>query len=277
MNMFTELNKFLAKPELYAVGTHSVWTDEYVSAQMLEAHLNPQWDAATRRFEFIDRSVEWIARLMPPERFPRLLDLGCGPGLYAERFCKAGYEVVGVDFSERSIEYARRQAEGNNKIEYFCTDYLTLDYAEQFDIVTLIYCDYAVLSREDRRLLVDKVLAALKPGGRFVIDVFTQVMRKPEGRVWRHSEGGGFFSGEPHICLESVWQYEEDVELRQSIVLTRNEVKCYNVWDEFFTCEKLTKEIMSSGFGEFEIYGDIAGAAYADGGETICGVFVKNA
>jgi 2-polyprenyl-3-methyl-5-hydroxy-6-metoxy-1,4-benzoquinol methylase len=38
-----------------------------------------------------------------------LLDLGCGPGLYAERFSRAGVKIVGLEISQRSLDYASEQ------------------------------------------------------------------------------------------------------------------------------------------------------------------------
>lgn len=46
---------------------------------MLEAHLHPNWEAASRCHDFIDESVERIAEITPPETNKNLLDLGCGP------------------------------------------------------------------------------------------------------------------------------------------------------------------------------------------------------
>ncbi|WP_243428297.1 class I SAM-dependent methyltransferase [Clostridium rhizosphaerae] len=204
--------------------------------------------------------------------------MGCGPGLYAERFNSAGYSVTGVDFSKRSILYAKEQTLLNkSNIEYHYQNNLTIDYIEQFDVITLIYCDYAALSITDRLILLRKVYQALKPNGKFIFDVFTPPMRKGENRSWKYYEKGGFFSEKPHVCLDSVYQYddEDSTELRQSIVLTEETVNCYNIWDHFFTKDALLSEIQIAGFNTFEFYGDIAGKEFSDSGETICGVFTK--
>lgn len=276
--LFKELGKFTTKPNLYAPSTNKFWDDEHISKGMLEAHLNPNWDAATRKTEFLDKSVNWISRIAPPPQYRLLLDLGCGPGLYAERFSKAGYSVTGLDFSKRSIAYAKEQTLLNHSnIEYYYQDYLSLDYEEQFDVVTLIYCDYPVLSITDRQILLRKIYRALKPNGKFILDVFTPRMRKDESRSWFSSGADGFFSEKPHIVLDSVYQYDDDdhTELRQSIVITEDVVNCYNIWDHFFTKDALISEILPAGFKAFEIYGDIAGKEYSEDGETICAVFTK--
>ena len=278
MIMFNEIKKFLIKPKLYAPSTNNFWDDEHISKGLLEAHLDPISDAATRKHEFIDNSVSWITKIAPPSQYKFLLDLGCGPGLYAERFSSAGYVVTGVDFSKRSIEYAKKQNLLNkSNIEYHCQNYLTIDYLEKFDVVTLIYCDYAVLSITERHILLKKVYQALKPNGKFIFDVFTPIMRKKESRSWYYYENGGFWSEKPHLCLESVYQYndEDNTELTQYIVITEDTVKCFNIWDHFFTKEKLLSEIQHIGFKAIEFFGDVAGKEFSDTGETICCVCTK--
>lgn len=276
--MFNKLSDYLVKPKLYSPSTGKFWDDDHISKGMLEAHLNPDWNATTRKHDFVDKSVKWIASIAPPTQFQQLLDLGCGPGIYAERFCKAGYTVTGIDFSKRLIEYAQKQTLHNKStIEYYYQNYLTIDYIEQFDVITLIYCDYAALSIADRLILLKKAYQALKPKGKFIFDVFTPLMRKTESHSWYYNEKGGFWNEKPHICLDSVYQYDDDdnTELTQSIVLTEDTINCYNIWDHFFTKEALISEIQPIGFKSFEFYGDIAGMEFSDTGETICGVFTK--
>lgn len=276
--MIRQLSGYLTKPQLYAPSTGEFWNDPHISKGMLEAHLNPQEEAATRRYEFLDRSVQWISKIAPPSRYKSLLDLGCGPGLYAQRFHKAGYSVTGVDFSRRSIAYAKEQAKlHGSAIEYHYQNYLTMNYRNQFDAVTLIYCDYAVLPLADRLLLLKRIYKALRQNGKFIVDVFTPSMRKNESRTWQYCEAGGFWCEKPHICLESVYQYDDEdaTELRQCVVLTDEAISCYNIWDHFFTKEKLLSEIQIAGFNGFEFYGDVAGKQFSDYGETICGVFTK--
>ena len=86
-----------------------------------------------------------------------------------------------------------------SNIAYYYQNYLTIDYTEQFDVITLIYCDYAPLSITDRLILLRKVYQVLKPNGKFIFDVFTPLMRKAENRSWYYSEESGFWNKKPHI------------------------------------------------------------------------------
>jgi len=276
--MFNEILKYAIKPELYAPSTGNFWNDEHISKGMLEAHLNPSWDAASRNHEFINKSVKWISEIAPPTQYKQLLDLGCGPGLYAERFNKAGYTVKGIDFSIRSIDYAKEQSRFNkSNIEYYYQNYLEMDFAERFDIVTLIFCDYAVLSIDDRQILLQKIHQSLKPGGKFIFDVFSPIRREGERRSWIYHENGGFFNAEPHVHLEAIYQYndEDKTELNQNIIITKEKIHCYNIWNHYFDKATLVAELKNGRFTNFEFYSDVAGKDFSDKEESICAVITK--
>ena len=60
--MFIQLEEINSRPEPFGFYTAAdLWTDEHTSEQMLAYHLNADIDVSSRRGEFIDRSVEWIA------------------------------------------------------------------------------------------------------------------------------------------------------------------------------------------------------------------------
>lgn len=48
------------KPDPFTSGEALFWDDPHISAHLLEAHLNPDIDAASRNLETIDRSVKWL-------------------------------------------------------------------------------------------------------------------------------------------------------------------------------------------------------------------------
>lgn len=194
MNLLS-LSAELKKPLLYEKSPYPFWNDEHISKGMLEAHLAANWDAASRRASFMDASVAWIAETIPPTTYPRLLDLGCGPGLYAERFEQAGYAVTGVDVSARSIAYAKQAAqEDDRKAVFYVADYLLLDLHSSFDFATLIYCDYGALSTEDRAELLRRAAHHLRPGGRFLLDVSTvhAFEQFQETQYWALCREGGY-------------------------------------------------------------------------------------
>ena len=112
--MFDSISKSLEKPPIYTKAKAAFWNDEHISKQMLKAHLDPEFEGASRKLKFIQESVIWIKESVSPVKYPLLLDIGCGPGIYAEKFSKEGYQVTGIDYSKRSIDYAQQSASKQN-------------------------------------------------------------------------------------------------------------------------------------------------------------------
>jgi SAM-dependent methyltransferase len=109
---FMEFDTIIAatkRPAVYSKGTAQMWVDEYISVRLLEVHLNPDIELASRKETTINKTVAWILDKVPGEKL-EILDLGCGPGLYAEKLASRGHRVTGMDFSANSIRYASAMA-----------------------------------------------------------------------------------------------------------------------------------------------------------------------
>jgi len=249
------------------------WDDPHIAQSMLAAHLSPDSDGASRRHDFIRQSVDWIASLQPPDG-KSLLDLGCGPGVYAEMFDDKGYRMTGIDFSQNSIAYARQSAEEKGKgICYHYQDYLAMEYENAFDIAVLIYCDFGVLPPGDRARLLRKVYQALKPGGIFIIDTFTQNQYTSfHDALEAAYEPAGFWRAEPYLCLKRKKVYPEALYLEQYTIISQGDCQTYNLWNHAFSKEELATDLKRAGFGVIDFYGDVTGVAYTDVSETLCAV-----
>lgn len=266
------INLLIEKPQLYTKTTIPFWDDEYISKQMLDAHLNPEFEAASRTFDFIEKSVKWIGELVPASQYKEMLDLGCGPGIYAERFAKAGYQVTGIDFSKRSISYATESArEQDLDIRYIYQNYLEMDLKKEFDFAAMIYCDYGALSTEDRKTIMEKVYSHLKAGGKFLLDVFSVEKYNDfkEAQWWENCEKNGFWCKEKYIGIYGCYKYPDNVTLEQNAIITEESANVYYIWNTYFDKDKICKEAEEVGFKVKGVFGDVAGGEYSDGSPTI--------
>lgn len=265
------LAEYQTPPPPFSPGEARFWDDEYISAQMLKWHLNPNNDVASRRPETIERMVAWMWDRLELMAGSALLDLGCGPGLYAAQFARRGTQVTGIDISQRSIEYARHTASQRGlEITYRCESYLTLEDQEKYDAAVLIYGDFCTFGPEQRRSLLANIKSAMKPGGRLALDVTTRAhrMRSKNANRW-YLDQDGFWAPGLHLVLEEGFDYPEElVFLDQAVVLTESgEVKVYRNWFQDYTPETITAELQASGFQVLGTWGDLAGAEYlADSG-----------
>ena len=261
------------RPAPFTPGEALFWDDPHISSQMLQAHLNPDIDAASRKPLRIDRSVKWLTETLGLRSGDSVLDLGCGPGLYASRFARAGLQVTGVDYSRRSIEYATNHARENQlDIHYRYQNYLELNDENQYEAAFLIYGDYCPLNPEQRSTLLRNVHRALKPGGWFVLDVTTRECRKKHGvkNSWYASESG-FWKPGPHLVLEAGFDYpEQSIWLDQYTVIEADgNVSVYRNWFQDYTPEAVTAELSQAGFAVKGLWGDLSGTPYTPESEWI--------
>jgi len=250
----TKIIKSIGNPTPYDKGTDMMWTDKHISKFLLDAHINPEIGVASRTSMDIDKTVDMIDKMIRPGS--EILDLGCGPGLYAERLSKKGHKVTGVDFSKNSIDYAIKQREKNQSaIEYINDNYLNLDFEGQFDIIMMIYCDFGVLVSEERISLMKMIHKALKPGGIFLFDAIDEetIERLSFNSSWDMSEGG-FWKPTPYICLSKSFHFKENkATLDQHLVMGEDDsFQLYRFWNHYFDQEDVEKIFRPIGFSKVE-------------------------
>ena len=56
------------KPRLFEASPQNIWNTPYISKNMLNAHLDENLDSATRKLSFVEKSVNWICEITPPNK-----------------------------------------------------------------------------------------------------------------------------------------------------------------------------------------------------------------
>jgi len=268
--LFSDLKWINARPKPFEFYTASeLWTDEHTSAQMLALHLNENVDISSRKMAFIDRSVDWLVSHPGIATGARIVDFGCGPGLYTSRLAKRGADVTGIDFSARSIEYARDQARTMGlDICYVNQNYLDFTTDKQFEVVLMIMCDFCALSPAQREIMLMKFRCLLKPGGRIVLDVYSLAAFDQCAETSRYEANlqDGFWSPEPYYGFLNSFKYEEEkVTLDKYSIVGRTWTKSVYNWLQYFSVESLTAEFRRAGLEIAKVYADVAGKPYDAG------------
>jgi SAM-dependent methyltransferase len=202
-------------PEPWAEGEKIPWDEPAFSERMLREHLSQAHDAASRRAVMIDAQVNWIHAAALGGQPGRVLDLGCGPGLYTSRLARRGHTCAGIDFSPASIAYARQQAEAENlTCTYTQADIRQADYGSGYDLIMLIYGELNVFRPDDARQILRRAHTALRPGGALLLEVqpFDAVRQQGQQPPSWYTATGGLFSPDPHLVLqENFWDAAQQV------------------------------------------------------------------
>jgi len=268
--MYELLFDFCKRPEPFSRYTaKELWTKPHLAKQMLDFHLSQATDLASRRIEFIDQAVEWIDDQIDLTG-KAICDLGCGPGLYAERFTAKGAEVTGVDFSSHSLGYAERH--GSRSVRYIEADYLLDDLPSGFDLVSLIYTDLCSLSSMQRRQLLQRMRSMLNPGGHIVLDVagIASLNARKEETVVEYRMMDGFWAPDDYIGMKRTLVYmEESLSLDHYLIVQPNEIWQIFNWAQHFTPTSIEKELRDAGFLVDHMAGDLSGAPLEQEGDLI--------
>ena len=267
IKMFEELEKINNRPEPFEFYTASdLWTDEYTSSQMLSYHLNEDVDISSRNVEFINRSVEWISSRFNIGKDTSIADFGCGPGLYTTHFAKHQANVTGIDFSGRSIDYAKEVAASEQlRIKYVKQNYLEFETQDRFDIVLMIMCDFCALSPAQRKGLLRKFHKILKTGGSILLDVYSQMAfdQREEVATYEMNLLNGFWSqGKYYGFLNTFKYYDEKIVLDKYTIVESARTRTVYNWLQYFTPKEVESEFKENGFYVEGLYSDVAGRPY---------------
>jgi len=250
------------KPKLYEKGMSFMWTDEHISKQLLNVHLNPEIDLGSRKKSTIEKTANWILKTQKEIGKLNILDLGCGPGLYTEIFAGKGHNVTGIDISKNSIEYANKSAEEKKlEITYINASYLEIDLdTDKYDLVVLIFTDLGVLMPGERDKLLKMIYRVLKKGGTFIFDVLKDkdIENKTSPKTWEASNSG-FWKNSPYLALSESFLYQEEkVILFQHIIIgTTGNIETYRFWTHLFSQNDVRKMLEPHNFSDIQFREDI--------------------
>ncbi len=265
-------------PAPWSEGDNIPWDNPEFSSRMLCEHLSQDHDLASRRTPLIDNQVAWLVDEALPAPPARVLDLGCGPGLYLNRLADRGYTGTGIDFSPASINYARSQAQSADApVEYRLHDLRTSALDSGYGAALLLYGQLNVFRRSEARSLLARVHDALEPGGVLVVEPQTFDHINASGQapsVWS-SHNAGLFSSDPHVLLvENHWSEEAAVSTQRFFVIDAQTgaVTRHALSNEAYTADELTDLLADAGFVHIDLRGSITGEETGDGLCALTGV-----
>jgi SAM-dependent methyltransferase len=135
------------------------WQQMFELAPWQEVQLG--WDA----LEDPDQQTEQIVRATALEQGMRVLDIACGTGRIAKRLAARGFDVVGVDITERFLEAAR--ADG---VVVRHADMRELPFDEEFDVALCMWGSFGYFNEDGNLAQARAACRSLRAGGRYLID-----------------------------------------------------------------------------------------------------------
>jgi ubiquinone/menaquinone biosynthesis C-methylase UbiE len=208
--------------------------------------LSNQWNAAAESWvDFVREGKDFYREEMNGPAFfnlvgnvkgKRILDLACGEGSKTRILARKGAKVVGVDFSEKLIEFARQMEKKERLgIDYYVSDAADLREfsSNHFDIVT---CSMALMDIENYQNAIHEAARLLKRNCRFIFSITHPCFE------WGDVTASGQHIGD--------WKYEEETRdssrraLHYEITKYFGKVRLKSSWD----MNRLIKPFVTTSF-----------------------------
>jgi SAM-dependent methyltransferase len=147
----------------------------------------------------VRREVDFIEDSLAVAKGGVVLDLACGGGAHAVELSGRGYGVVGFDLSLPQLALAGELAqERGQKMNFLQGDMRDMSFVDVFDGIYCWNTSFGYFEEERNVMVAERVFNALRPGGRFLLDVINRdfVVEQQPSQVW--------FEGDSCVCMDDM-------------------------------------------------------------------------
>ncbi len=214
------------------------------------------------------REVDFVVKAAQLKPDDRILDLACGHGRHTIELAKRGFKnIVGLDYSAPFIDKAKADAkETGVEVEFVQGDMRNLPYNGEFDAVLTIFTTFGYFDDVGNQQTLEQISKALKPGGRFLIDVVSaEAIDRRQKHKGKETEPGVYLIEETvemngRMVLDQDWydskklqththrEWEEDGQKRE-----------YDFYLKVYTVPQYKEMLKNAGMEFKELWGDFQG------------------
>jgi SAM-dependent methyltransferase len=222
-----------------------------------------------RRFADAPAEVEKLLALTKSAG-KRALDLCCGPGRCSIALARRGYAVTGVDRTRfllaRARARARRARVGIEWVEQDMRDFVR---PETFDLALSLYTSFGYFDeKEDDQRVLQNVVASLRPGGVFLIDV---VGKEILARIFQPTTSQSLPDGATFVQRHEV--FDDWTRVRNEWTLVRgSRARTFRFHHTIYSGQELRDRMVAAGFLDVRLYGDLDGHEYGAAAQRLIAV-----
>lgn len=264
------------RPEPWTAGGNLPWDDPDFSRRMLREHLDESHGAASRTSKERALQLDWLWKRLALRQDQALLDVTCGPGLYAVPLAQRGLRLLGVDFGPASIAYARDLASRHDvadRCAFQEEDVRLADFGEErFDAALFLYGQAAVFPRREARALLQKIARALRSGGRLCLELLDQEKVDKKESSWWYAADRGLWGDGPFLSLGQRFWYPDELlscERYFTVHLESGELEEILLCDQTYAVAEMIAILRDCGFASVDVFPAWDNLPLYDAGEWI--------
>jgi SAM-dependent methyltransferase len=201
------------------------------------------------------REANFICEALGPPKGGEVLDVGCGYGRHALELAGQGFHVTGLDLSLPLLIRAADDAQRRGlAVNFVHADMREMTFSGQFDAAYCVLSSFGYFDEETNLRVATAITRALKPGGRFLLDILNRdyVVGDLPSRVW--------WEGDGCVVLEEVdFNYHTSrVLVRRSVVFGNGRQSEQEISMRAYSLHEVGKLLRQAGLRVLQVSGGLA-------------------
>lgn len=214
---------------------------------------NPASPAAVAK---APQEIAFVLKKLKLKKGAKVLDLCCGPARHSVLLAKKGFEVTGYDYSAEYLkEAAQRTKKAKVKLRLMRGDMRRLKFTGDFDAAINLFTSFGYFQRKSDDIKTLKGAArALKPGGKFIIDIingdFVHAHFRP--RNWQELKDGSYHLEES--------AYHKDGIINHWTRIKNGKILKRSFFSRMYTRKTMSAALRRAGLKPLKFWGSFQGA-----------------
>jgi len=211
----------------------------------------------------VEKETSFIEQCLRLPKGSRVLDLACGNGVHAVELSSRGFQVVGVDYSDKMLDLARSY---NNQrgasVSFIQGDMRKLNLEGVFDGIYCWSSSFGYFDEATNANVLERIARAVRPGGTFALDMDNRDFVAPRAPQMAWFEKPGV------VCMDEMRfdYYSSRMITRRMAIFEDQAPREVETTIRLYTLRELGRLLQRVGFRILEVSGHRAtrGAYFGD-------------
>ncbi len=201
------------------------------------------------------REVDFIRDALALKPSSEILDVACGYGRHAVELAQQGFRVTGLDLSLPLLIKAADHAQKRGlAVNFVHADMREMTFNGQFDAAYCVLSSFGYFDEETNLRVANGICRAVKPGGRFILDIINRdyIVGDLPSRVW--------WEGDGCVILEEVdFNYHTSrVLIRRSVVFGNGRQSEQEISMRAYSLHEVGRLLRTAGLRVLDVSGSLA-------------------
>jgi ubiquinone/menaquinone biosynthesis C-methylase UbiE len=202
--------------------------------------------------------VDFLEKMLPLQKGSKILDCPCGHGRHSIELARRGYNVTGHDLSGFFLGEAEKASrDAGVSVRWNKGDMREIPFENEFDVAFNLFTAFGYLENDDEdQKALNAIAKALKPGGKFVLDVVHRdgIIRIYREKDWQRVSDGSI------VIVDRQFDQATGRNIEKQVWIWNNgKREEFSIIVRMYTVSELAAMFRRAGLALYETYGSYGG------------------